>query len=212
VGNTTVGYQLFLVDLSLCGQRRINNAHLTKSADPRRQIVAPFWKLIKIITLQSVCSLFLLHPCLLYTSGSTPFYMSLRQPLMLRHQRNFDRKCLKKPTPQKQLTTGFNRYSTLLQIVCGSSPAIQQKLSWKYCLTSYQSIKYLQISCAYFSRTTSSQSNQQKYGQKSAFIKYIETKQIQPCKCPKLKTFQSLLLCIESLTMFILSIPTTLYC
>lgn len=100
----------------------------------------------------------------------------------------------------------------LLQIICGSSPTIQQQQTRKHSLTSYQSIKNLQISSTYFTSTTSTQTNQQEHGQKSTFIKNIKAQQILTCKTSKQKTFQSLLLSVKRLTMSILSIPTTLHC
>jgi len=212
---TTICNNFFQIYLSQSSQTCIDNSNQTDSPYLRSQKSTSFRKQIKIETQLSISSLFQQYSCLLYTSCSTPFYMSLRQPQMQRHQRNFDCKSQKKSPPHKLLTTRFNRSKgmmPLLQIIGGSCPTVQLQQTGKHCLTSYQSIKNQQISSTNFTGTTSTQSNLQKHRQKSTFIKNIKALQILTCKTSKQKTFQSLQLPIKRLTMSILSIPTTQNC
>jgi hypothetical protein len=212
MGYTTIRNKLFQIYLSQCRQTCINNSYLTNSTYPGTKIGARFRELVQIETQQTIGSLFQLNPSLQHTSCSTCFYVSFRQPQMQRHQRNFHSKGLKESPPQKYLTTRVNRKLPLLQIIGCSCPTIQQQKTRKHCQTSNKCIKYQQVCCTNFTRTTSTQSNQQKHRLKSTFIEYIKAQQIQTCKTPKLKTFQSLLQCVKGLTMSILSIPATLNC
>jgi hypothetical protein len=211
MGNTTICNNFFLINLSQSCLTPINNSNQTNSANPWSQISTPFRKHILIETLESISSLFQQYSCQKNTSSCTPFHMSFRLPQMQWHQRNFNSKGLEESPPKKQLTTRFNRQLPQQQIVCCSSPTVQQQKTRKHCQTSNQSIKYLQISSTYFSSTTSSQSNQLKHGQQRTLIEYIKTLQVQTCKTPKLKTFQGQQQPIKRLTMSILSIPTTQY-
>lgn len=212
VSNTTICNNFFLINLSQSCLTPINDSNQTNSANPRSQISTPFRKQIHVETQQSIGSQFQQYSSQKNTSSCTPFNVSFRLPQMQWHQRNFYSKGLKEPPPKKQLTTRFNRQLPQQQIICCSSPTIQQQKTRKHCQASYQSIEYLQISSSYFSCTTSSQSNLLKHGQQRTFVKHIKTLQIQTCKTPKQKAFQSQQQPIKRLTMGILSIPTTQNC
>lgn len=212
VSNTTVCNNFFLINLSQSCLTPINYPNQTNSANPWPQISAPFRKHIQIKTLQTISSLFQQYSSQKNTSSCTPFYVSFRLPQMQWHQRNFNSKCLKEPPPKKQLTTRLNRQLPQQQIICCSCPTIQLQNTRKHCQTSNQSIEYLQISSSYFSCTTSTQSNQLKHRQQRTLVQYIKTQQIQACKTPKQKAFQSQQQPIKRLTMSILSIPTTQNC
>lgn len=211
VSNTTICNNFFLINLSQSCLTPINNSNQTNSTYPWSQISTPFGKHIQVETLQTISSLFQQYSCQKNTSSCTPFYVSFRLPQMQWHQRNFHGKSLEESPPEKQLTTRFNIQTPQQQIVCCSSPTVKQQKTWKHCQTSNQSIEYLQISSSYFSCTTSTQSNQLKHRQQRTLIEYIKTLQVQTCKAPKLKTFQSQLQPVKRLTMSILGIPTTQY-
>lgn len=137
---------------------------------------------------------------------------------MQRHQWNFYSKCQKESPPQKQLTTRLKRRAPQQQIICCSSPTILQQKTGKHCQTSNHSIQYQQVSCTYFTSSTSSQSNKQKHRQLCTFVKHIKTQLIKTCETCKLKAFKSLQQSKKRLAMFVLCIPTTqnsqwhLYC
>jgi hypothetical protein len=212
VSNTTICNNFFLINLSQSCLTPINYSNQTNSADQRSQIRTPFRKQIDVETQQSISSQFQQYSSQKNTSSCTPFNVSFRLPQMQWHQRNFYSKGLKESPPKKQLTTRFNRQLPQQQIICCSSPTIQQQKTRKHCQTSNQSIQNLQISSSNFSCTTSSQSNQLKHGQQRTFVKHIKTLQIQTCKTPKQKAFLSQQQPIKRLTMSILSIPTTQNC
>jgi hypothetical protein len=211
VSNTTICNNFFLINLSLSCLTPIKNTNQTNSANPWSQISTPFRKHILIKALQPIGSLFQQYSSQKNTSSCTPFNVSFRLPQMLWHQRNFYSKSQKESPPEKQLTARLKRQLPQLQIICCSGPTVQQQKTRKHCLTSNLCIKHLQISCAYFSSTTSPQSNQLEHGQQRTLIKYIKTLQVQTGKTPKLKTFQCQLQPIKRLTMCILSIPTAQY-
>jgi hypothetical protein len=212
VSNTTICNNFFLINLSQSCLTPINNTNQTNSANPWSQICTPFRKHILIKTLQTIGSLFQQYSSQKNTSSCTPFNVCFRLPQMQWHQRNFYSKGLKESPPKKQLTARLNRLLPQQQIICCSSPTVQQQKTGEHCQTSNQSIKHLQIGSSYFSSTTSTQSNQLEHGQQRTLIKYIKTLQVQTGKTPKLKTFQCQLQAIKRLTMSILSIPTAQHC
>lgn len=209
---TTISNKFFLINLAQCCLRCVNNAKQTNSANPRSQISTRFRKLVQIKTLQTIGTQLLQYSRQQNTSSSAPFYMSLRQPQMQRHLWYLNSKCQEKSPPKQQLSTRMNRKAPQQQIIGCTGPTIQLQQARKHCQAPYESIKNLQICSTYFSCTTSPQPDLQEHRLKSTFIKYIKTKQINTRKTPKLKTFQCLQQSIKSLTMFILSIPTTLNC
>ncbi len=212
MSHTTISNKLFLINLAQCCLRCVNNSKQTNCANPRSQICTRFRKLVQIKTLLTVGTQFLQYSSQQNAPGGAPFNMRFRQPQVQRHLWYFHSKCQEKSPPQQQLSTRMNRKAPQQQIICCSGPTIQQQQAWKHCQTPNESIKNLLICSTYFSCTTSSQPDQQKHRLKSTLIKYIKAKQIDTRKTPKLKTFQCLQQTIKSLTMFILSIPTTLHC
>jgi hypothetical protein len=170
VSNTTICNNFFLINLSQSCLTPINDSNQTKSAHQRSQISTPLGKQIHVETQQPVGSLFQQYSSQKNTSRCTPFNVSFRLPQMQWHQRNFYSKGLKKSPPKKQLTTRFHRILPLQQIICCSSPTIQQQKTRKHCQTSNQSIEYLQISSSYFTCTASPQPNQLKHGLQRTFV------------------------------------------
>lgn len=211
MSNTTICYYFFQVNHTQCSQTPINNTNLTNSRSQRSQICTPFRKHIQVKTLLSVSSLFKQNPPQLYASCGTPFYVCFRQPQMQRHQRYFYCKRLEKAPPQNINKRGFQSSLCLKHIGSCSPPTLLQQYTGQHCQTSNQSVKNLQISRTYFTCSTSPKSNLLEHRQLRAFVQYIKTQSVQPCKSPKKETFQCLLQCIERLPVHILGIPTTLH-
>lgn len=210
--NTTICYNLFLINLALCCLRSINYTNQTKSTHSWPEIRTPFRKQKLVKALQSISSLLEQDSGLLHTTCSTPFNMCFRQPQVLWHKWNFHCKRQKETPPLQQLSTGMNWETSQLLVVCCSCPTIQQEQTREHCLRPYKSIQYQQKRSTHLSLTTSTLSNQLKHWQLSTLIKHIKTKQIQACKAPKLKTFKCLLLRIKRLTVLFLCMPTAQYC
>lgn len=206
---TTVCYYFFLVNHTQCCQTPINNTNLTNCRCQGPQISTPFGKHVQVKAQLSVSSQFQQYSPQLHTSSSAPFNVSFGLPLVQRHQRHFHCKCLEEAPPLDVYHRRLNRSMRLQHVGSCSPPALQQQYAGKHCQTSNQGIKNLLICCAHFSSTTSSKSNQLEHGQQRAFVEHIKAQSVQPCESPKQETFQSQLLCIEGLTMHILSIPTT---
>jgi len=96
---TTISYNFFLVNLSQCSQRCINDSYLTNSAYPRSQVCTPLRKEIQVNTYQTITSLFQQYSSQLNTSCCTCFNMSFGQPQMQWHLRYFDCESLKETPP-----------------------------------------------------------------------------------------------------------------
>ena len=212
MGNATIRHNLFQINLSKSGLTPIKNSNLTNSRNPWTKVNPSLRKQIHIISKQSISSQLQQNSSQKNASPGTPFNVGFGQPQVLWHQRNFHPESLKETPPKQGLAPRIKRSLPQKQIVRCSPPAQLNQQAGKHCKASNQGVQNQQIGSTNFSCSTSTQSNQQKHRNKRAFIQHIKTQNIQTCKSPEKKTFKSHQKPQKSLSMRILSVPTTQNC